>query len=241
MPSLIRSLAFAAGAGIAIGICTTANRTANKSRRATRREPVRPLEVSSDQFIDIEPLLSRLETMERRFEAVSVPAPEPAVDTVELTRRLDAQDVELERLRGLVDARARAIHAQLEAEIEERHLRSIAALEHTVEVTISDRIAALERNLMNHATSIEELRDGAVDTEANLKRLIVAIEKLVERSQPAPQAAAPVLVPFEANLHEVRRQDEAPEEPKKSRFPMARIFGMIALTVATCAFSQILG
>jgi chromosome segregation ATPase len=258
MASLMKSLALAAGAGVAIGICTTAS-----SRRALGRDHVtrngssRRNEVSSDSLIDIEPLLSRLEEMERRFEAVA--SVKPVVNVIELTQRMDAQDAEIERLRGLVDVQANAIQTELEAEMDERHRRSYAALEQTLETAISDRIAAVERKLTDHSTSIEELRDRAQDTDANLKRLIVAIEKLVERGQAIPQpvahatpsTGAEVLSPFEAHLNEARRKEEAAktdasrlykeEEPKKPRFPMARIFGMIALVVMAGGFNRILG
>jgi hypothetical protein len=80
---------------------------------------------------------------------------------------------------------------------------------------------------------------------------------------PAP-AAGPVLLPFEAHLREANReltreaarsdsfpkfrskifQEEEPqaapavaEEPKKVRFPLARIFGMLALVVLTQVLS----
>jgi hypothetical protein len=248
----MKSLAIAAGAGVAIGICTTAN--------GSRRAPARPRvsgngtsprhEVSSDSLIDIEPLLSRLEAMERRFEGAA--GPRPVVDVTELTRRIDAQDAELERLRALVDDRATQIQSKLEAEMDERHQRSFAALEQKVEIAIGDRIAAVERKLMEHSDSIEDLRERAQDTDANLKRLILAIEKLVERTQPIaqqpvqaapPPPAAPFVVPpFETHLNEARRKEGIfkEEEPKKPRFPMARIFGMIALVTMVGAFAQAL-
>jgi hypothetical protein len=264
MASIMKSLAIAAGAGVAIGICTTAN-----GRRTPRIEPIRRNEgsrhevgrneVSSDSLIDIEPLLSRLEAMERRFDAAY--SAKPAGNVAELVRRIDAQDAELERLRELVDTRANAIQAQLEAEMEQRHQRSFAALEQTIELAISERIAAVERRLTDHGASIDELRERAQDTDANLKRLIVAIEKLVERTQPFVQqpvqasapTAPPATEPFEAHLNEARRKEEeiakinsrggifSEEEPKKPRFPMARIFGMIALVAVVSGFSQMLG
>jgi uncharacterized coiled-coil protein SlyX len=243
MGSILKTIVITAGAGVALGICTTAS-----SRRAPRRESIRRKELNADDLIDIEPLLGRLETIERRFEAAA--APKPVVPVTELTRRIDAHDAEIERLRGLVDSRANAIQAHLEAEMDERHQRSFAALEQTVEIRISDRIAALERKLSEQSVSIDELRERAQDTDTNIKRLIVAIEKLVERTPiPAVQAGVPVLVPFEAHLNEARVNEEAAAEfrprmfqeaePKK-RFPLARIFGMIALLVGASGLTQIL-
>ena len=255
----MKSLAIAAGAGVAIGICTSATggRRAPARPQVSNKDAAGRHEVSSDSLIDIEPLLSRLEAIERRFDAAS--EPRPAVNVTELTRRIDAQDAELERLRALVDDRANSIHSELEAEMEERQQRSFAALEQKVELAIADRIAAVERKLMEHSDSIEDLRARAQDTDANLKRLILAIEKLVERTQlaQAPPPAPPpipstVVVPFEAHLNEARRKEEEiarinsrpgifkEEEPKKPRFPMARIFGMLALVTMVGAFVQAL-
>jgi hypothetical protein len=257
----MKSLAIAASAGVAIGICaTTTSRRAPARRQVTGNGTSGRHEVSSDSLIDIEPLLSRLEAMERRFEAASGPL--PMVNVTELTRRIDAQDAELQRLRALVDDRGSTIQSQLEAEMEEQHRRSFAALEQKVEIAIADRIAAVERRLMEHSESINDLRARAQDTDANLKRLILAIEKLVDRTQTIPQAPAsvapsppplPVVGPFEAQLNEARRKDEEivkinsrtgifkEEEPRKPRFPMARIFGMLALVAMVGAFSPVLG
>ena len=121
---------------------------------------------------------------------------------------------------------------------------------------VSERIAAIERSLTDQFASIDSLRDRAAETDSNLKRLIVAIERLCERTQPlfvepgmAEQPAAapapgpgPHIIPFESHLAEARlnQADAANEfrakiykepepELRKQRFPLARIFGMLAL------------
>jgi hypothetical protein len=238
MASILKTFAIAAGAGVAFGICTTAVGT---NRPARRREHA--------DVVDIEPLLDRLENLERRFESSK-----PAVPVTELASRIDAQEAEIERLRVLVDARATEIEQRLGAEIEERNKAALDSIEKTVELKVSERIAAIERTLMEQSASIESLRDRAIDTDANLKRLIGAIERLCERTQPiaapapppVPQPVpGPTVVPFESHLAEARaKQEEKPapadfrsaifkEEEKKSRFPLARIFGMVALVVIT--------
>jgi hypothetical protein len=239
MPSILKTLAIAAGAGVAFGICTNAG-----SRRAPRRPEYRPL--TNGDVLDIEPLLDRLETIERRFDS-GVATPEVA-HVSELTSRLNAQDAEIDRLRALVDIRAIEIEQRLEAEIEARHQYALATIEKTVEVKVSERIAAIERTLLDQSASIDTLRERAQDTDLNLKRLITAIEKLCERTPQQVTAAptpGPVVVPFEAHLAEERHKQEEPmpvfkskiflepDAPKKPRFPLARIFGMIALVVLT--------
>jgi hypothetical protein len=198
-------------------------------------------------------LLDRLERIERRFEATAVAPPPPVAAVSELTRRIDAQESELGRLRELVDVRAAEIQGCLEAEMDERHKRALETIEKTVEIKISDRITALERALGEQSASIDALRNRAQETDSNLQRLIVAIERLCERTQtlqtpppvpvPAP-AQGPVVVPFSAHLEEVIetevdpaavfrsdvfREAEPAAEQKKARFALTRIFGMLAL------------
>ena len=249
MASILKTFAIAAGAGVAFGLCTTVA----GNRRTTRRLSPAPGDV-----LDIEPLLDRLETIERRIDSAK-----PAAPVSDLTSRIDAQEVEIERLRALVDIRAVEIERRLGAEIEERSRQALASIEQTVEIKVSERIAAIERTLLEQSASIESLRDRALDTDANLKRLITAIERLCERTQPvgvsvpvpAPASGpgplvasgpGPVVVPFESHLTEARqRQEAAPppefrskifmeeETPKRPRFPLARLFGMLALVVLT--------
>jgi hypothetical protein len=243
MASILKTLAFAAGAGVAIGICTVP---------AGRRAPLR-----TDDVLDIEPVLDRLESIERRYELA--------------IQAKSAQDAEIALLRQMVDTRGAEIQSRLEAEMEARHRQTLAAIDATIEKTVefrvSERIAAIERSLGEQSVSIEALRERSTATDANLQRLIVAIEKLCERvPAPAPLplpavAPGPVLMPFEAHLRDASQRQESrsesfpqfrskifredtPEpvavtpEPKKVRFPLARIFGMLALVFLTQVLSS---
>jgi hypothetical protein len=231
MASIVKTLAFAAGAGVAIGICTVPG-----GRRAPRKAEER------DAVLDIEPLLDRLESIERRYELA--------------IQAKSAQDAEIAALRQIVDAQGAEMLATIEKTIEK-----------TVEFRVSERISAIERSLTEQSVSIDALRERSTATDANLQRLIVAIEKLCERvPPPAPApvpavAPGPVLMPFEAHLRDANQRQEArsdsfpqfrskifredtPEpvavtpEPKKVRFPLARIFGMLTLVLLTQVLSS---
>jgi uncharacterized coiled-coil protein SlyX len=271
MGSFLKTLAIAAGAGVAFGLCTSLQPKENGSRRASRGESVprpagpdaAPASGVFDGSIDISPLLDRLEAIERRFEATAAVAAPPAPAVSELTRRIDAQDAEIGRLREMVDVRANEIQGRLEAEMDERHRRALETIEKTVEFKISERIAALERALGEQSASIDALRTRAQETDSNLQRLIVAIERLCERTQvlqtPAPvpvpvPAPGPVVVPFSAHLEEVIEtevdpaavfrsdvfREVEPAEPKKARFALTRIFGTIALMTIMTVAAQVL-
>jgi hypothetical protein len=90
-----------------------------------------------------------------------------------------------------------------------------------------DRVEQLERAMGDQTASIEAVRHRAAETAANMQRLIASIEGLSDRMRP------PVLLPFEMQLSEAahRQTTEEPRvrvikesEPKRSRFPLARVF-----------------
>lgn len=258
MASLLKTIAFAAGADVAIGLVTSTG-----SRRAAHANPAA---LPGADILDLEPLLDRLETVERRFETAS--AAQNNVSQLPLTQlkaRVEAQDAEIDRLRALVDLRAVEVEHRLSNEIDRRHSEVMNAIESTVELRISERIAAIERNLIEQSASIDSLRDRAMDTDSNLKRLIAAIERLCERppvitsiAPPPLPGPGPQVVPFEAHLAEARLKQgaetpedapatiarvfrgvpDADEEPRKQRFPLGRIFGMLALMVLTQAIGS---
>ena len=269
MASIFKTLAIAAGAGVAVGICTA---TANRRTTVHHSGPLSDTRPESGKdILDIEPLLDRLEVLERRF-ATAEPfheAAPTAVNVSELTSRIDAQEAEIERLRMLVDVRATEIEQRLAIEMRERQTQALATIERAVEIKVSERIAAIERTLADQSSSIDSMRERAQETDVNLKRLIAAIERLCERSQPLQTAAAavgttvsipvpppapgpgPNVVPFETHMAEARqKQDErlpdfSPKlfveegkEPRRPRFPLARLFGMLALVVLTQVLSR---
>jgi len=233
MASILKTFAIAAGAGVALGICTSAG---------TRRRSVRPRTTEHD-VLDLEPLLDRLEAIERRVSTAAAAPPAAVVKVSELNSRIDAQEAEIERLRTLVEVRALEIEQRLGAEMNQRSQQALAEIEKTVELKVSERIAAIERSLQDQAASIESLRDHALETDTNLKRLITAIERLCERTEPLVTVAATVPAAGPVAVPRAKQEDEMPafrstifteeEAPKKTRFPLARIFGMIALVALT--------
>lgn len=244
MASLLKSVAIAAGAGIAVGLCATA-----AARRVPQREPESS---AADDFLRIEPLLDRLERIETRLETAETnpgAAPEAHPLAAELNHRIEEQDSELHSLRARLDETERRAAAAIEAvENRLRHMRQElpslveshvarqiteleARIELQVELKVAERIGALERTLADQSAAIGALRDRAVDTDTNLQRLIAAVERLCEQNA---QPSATVL-PFEAHLAEaaarepaadsrVRVIKEAEPESRRPRFPMARTF-----------------
>jgi chromosome segregation ATPase len=246
MSSLLRNVAIAAGAGIVVGLCATTT-----ARRVSQKEPEVP---ATEDFLRIEPLLDRLERIETRLETAEVhrgATSQAHPLAAELTHRIEEQETELQALRSRLEETERRAAAAIEAvESRMRHMRqelpslvesSVATqlgefesrIESQVELKVAERIGALERTLADQSASIGALRDRAVDTDANLQRLIAAVERLCEK---APQSSATVL-PFEAQLREAAEREPAVEprvrvikenEPEaRRRFPLARTFAFL--------------
>lgn len=241
MAKLFKSVMFAAGAGIAVGLCATAS-----TRRTARRAPAIP----ADDVVRLEPLFDRLDKIETSLESAEahrerVEQPVRAA----LARRVEEAESELQSLRGrIADTERRAtaaieavgarlghvgneIPALVESKVSETLTELEARIEAQVEAKVSERIGAIEKTLSEQSGSIIALRDRAVETDANLQRLIAAIEKLCERTAPPSQ---PAVLPFEAHLAEASQREA---EPKKSRFSMTRIFALVA-AVALPFFSR---
>jgi uncharacterized coiled-coil protein SlyX len=173
----------------------------------------------TDELLDIEPLLERVERLEDLVDGMRrSPAPAPAdyvAALADLERRMDEQSRDLDLLReqiadaerrGMesaaaakaeipeiversVAARTENLRSRFSAEIEQSRERMLEVFERAIDDRISPRIGAIERTLAEQAGSIEALNTRAAETDRNLQRLVSAIEKLCERAPWVPPAA----------------------------------------------------
>jgi uncharacterized coiled-coil protein SlyX len=180
-----------------------------------------------EQTRDLDLLREQVEKAERR-----------AMESAAAVRRdLEQTREEIpEIVERSVAARTEDLRSRFSAEIEQSRERMLQVFERAIDDRISSRIGAIERTLAEQAGSIEALNTRAAETDRNLQRLVSAIEKLCERTQLIPPAAAePAPAPyaahaFESQLQEAIRREEpavqvpapsfasAEERPKKSRF-----------------------
>ncbi len=239
MPNLLKTVALAAGTGIVLGLYVTA------------RAPRRPSDTARDSEASlIEPLLDRLEQLETQISKGEAKAV-PTMQLQSLQQLIGAQETELQTLRARVDeSERRAATAVESVEIRIRQVRqeipslieaSLAGqmaelrskIEAQVELRVAERIGALERAMADQLTSIGGLRDRAVESDANLQRLIAVVERLYERP---PQPSSTVL-PFEAQLTEAVKRDipgesrtrviKENEPDRRHRFPLGRTFAFL--------------
>jgi len=264
---ILKGLAVAAGTGIAVGFGSGRARVRTLTRQPaaetahTRTADPTPAGDADEDFLNIEPLLDRLERVEARIESMEQ-RPSPvhtassapdgfAAAIADLERRVEENTRDLALLRERVtDAERRvaesvtSVQAKVEqtraelpafversvtagmdhlrtriaAEMEQSHQRTLATFERTIDEKISSRIGSMERSLAEQAGSIEALRTRATETDTNLQRLVVAIEKLCDRAQFA--ATVPDRQPAPIEETGGKRQDRPPhsaaiQEPRQ--------------------------
>src|SRR6185437_11975169 len=213
---ILKGLAVAAGTGLAMGF------SSGRSRAYSRPAPVRPSvppDSISDDILDIEPLLDRIERLEARLESGGTS--EYAQALADLERRIDENSRELALLREEITAAERrmtestaavraeipaiveqqvsvrvdALEARFTEEIAQSQMQSLEIFERSIDEKISSRIGAIEKTLAGQSESIDALREHTAETDRNLQRLVVAIEKLCERAQLIPAEPS-----FEAHM-----------------------------------------
>ena len=195
---ILKGIAIATGVGIAIGLRTSVNNRRDLPRSAQR----------DDGIFHREFLFDRIDCLEQRLDALENQQSAPMVD---FDRRLTEQESTLRELRTSVDETERRLAAQTEiagkrtsdlessfrTELDLRFRQNLESLEKSIDGKISDRISALERTLAEQSASIAALRLAAETGEANLQRLIGAVDRLCESAQiaradrlPAPPAGS---------------------------------------------------
>ncbi len=115
-------------------------------------------------------------------------------------------------IRSRVAEMRRGLAAEIQASVD----ATLESFERTVDSKISARVAALEKGLVDQSGIITALSERALESDANLQRLISAVERLCERTEGRqPAAASPAAppapspredVPFEKHLSDAARR-----------------------------------
>lgn len=241
MSRLLRGIAIAAGAGLGVCVATVIRPRGLASRGASPR-------CAEDDLLKLEPVLDRLERIEAFVDAAeSVGPASPELDRRLLNqetqlRALHASVADIDKRAGAtldyvrnsfeelrqeiptliestVAARVSELEARLQADITTSWDRSLAAFENAVEQKVAARIGVLEKALLDQSSAISDLRARSEQTDVNLQRLIVSIDRLCE--------VAPA-VPLQTQAQETPRYAREPErENRKPRAHMARVFGAL--------------
>ncbi len=179
---LLRRIAIVAGTGLAMGMST---RPRQVGAPALPPAPPTPPEhfPEPDNFLDLEPLLDRLESLESRLDWLS--RLEAKLESLSRAPRISAPvekpaDNSAELIAALTERIAHLEQNQPKAAPTTDELREL------IEQAVNARLAAIDPKLADHSGSLETLRSRLAETDANLQRLVSAIEKLCERAQLIP-------------------------------------------------------
>lgn len=226
---IVKGLAIAAGTGLAIGLGNKRSHPAvpvvepaidpleqRLGRIESRLSAVESRPAQPPDFAAIE---ARFESQEREIAALQkhmAETREKVAATGSVIERLFA-DVAEEvpgMVASVISSRVAQLRNTLTAEIQQAVDARLVTFERTIDDKVSGRVAALEKALVDQSGVITALSQRALESDANLQRLISAVEKLCERTEGRPAAAAQPRedAPFEKHL------DDAIKRPPVSGF-----------------------
>jgi uncharacterized coiled-coil protein SlyX len=151
-------------------------------------------------------------------------------------------------LESIVGPRVEDLRAHLRTEIQQSVAVTLAKFERAINTKLAERIATVEKAVREQSVTVNALSRRAVESDANVQRLVAAVERLctggtfdpsalrepsfVEQLAMKGQApptgkrkpAVPVQpIEFESGFRHHIVTEEEPEPPKRHRRPMARL------------------
>jgi hypothetical protein len=203
--NILKGFTVAAGAGLALGF-----------GRARFRQTAAMSNSPSDNVHAHEQLLERLDRIEARIGAVE-DSDNSAV--AELGLRIERQAKMIETLKvqfsgtrqsvesileKTIGPRIEDLRARLRAEVLESVNSALATFERMIDAKVSLRVSTIEKALIEQSSSIRDLSQRTVSSEANLQRLIAAVERLC--AQKDGQLLEPIEQPVERQPSDAARR-----------------------------------
>ena len=260
--TIVKGLTVAAGLGLAIGI-GSGNRRAEENRMGTKLPDEAPEAGSIAERLErIEARMSAIEArsggsadsgagseIEALHAQVTEHRKKVAVQVAAVEKRFEMLAREIPAvLESIVGPRVADLRTHLRTEIQQSVGASLAKFERTINNKLSERMATVEKAVREQSVTVNALSRRAVESDANVQRLVAAVERLctggtfdpstlrepsvVEqlamKDQAPPAAkrkpAAPVQpIEFESGFRHHIVTEEEPEPPKRPRRPMARL------------------
>lgn len=207
---ILKGFAVAAGVGFAIGFGSGVSKRRSLEKKVPGNAPgdnrvrerldrlesrltaveARPSAVSREtdrritgQADDIEALRLQMSDYRQRI-AVDVETIEKHV--AEVTRAIPSM------LESIVAPKVEDLRLRLRSEMQQSVTASLTTFERAIDDKVSDRIAALERAMLQQSALVTALSQRAVESDLNLQRLIAAVERLCDKPGlgPGTRAAA---------------------------------------------------
>ena len=171
--------------------------------------------ISAQDILNLQPILDRFDRMEARLDAIE------AMQSQAIEKHSSAETAVIDRELGeikkhvpiMLDAMIAPRIAEIREEMQEETKRSVdAALDAfrtSIENKLAARVSTIEKALVDQSGIIATLSERAIESDANLQRLLSAVEKLCERTEPRSESR-----PFETHLNEAMKVPaEAPTRP----------------------------
>ena len=260
--TIVKGLTVAAGLGLAIGI-GSGNRRAEENRMGTK---------SPDDASEAGPIAARLDRIEARLGAIEARSggsaesdagseietlhaqvtehrKKVAVQVAAVEKRFEVLAREIPAvLESIVGPRVEDLRRSLRTEIQQSVGATLAKFERAVTNKLAERMALVEKAVREQSITVNALSRRAVESDANMQRLVAAVERLctegifdpsalrepslveqlATQGQAPPAAkrkpAAPAQpIEFESGFRHQIITEAEPEPPVRHRRPMARL------------------
>lgn len=167
---------------------------------------------SAKDILNVSPILDRFDAIESRLTAIEAMQGRLAqmyIAPVADTQLIDQKLTEIKKhvpamIDALVAPQIAEMRKSVEGEAKQAVDAALEAFESGLEKKFGARIAAIEKAVIDQSSIITALSERAIESDANMQRLLSAVEKLFERSVERPQNG-----PFESQLKDaIKRQPE---------------------------------
>jgi hypothetical protein len=240
--TIVKGLTVAAGLGLVIGL-GAGNRRAEENGMGTKSPdegapvPVlqrlgriesriaalesRPQATASDLELDL-----RIQAQAKQIETLQLRASEHrgrvAGEIAEIEKRFTGLAGEIPAvLESIIAPRVETLHAHLRTEIQQSVGATLARFERAINDKISDRMAHIEKSVRDQSSAVNALSRRAVESDANVQRLVAAVERLAERGTPnlAPREPSFLELPLKGQTSKAAEpQPETPTPAFESGF-----------------------
>jgi uncharacterized coiled-coil protein SlyX len=209
---ILKGLALAAGTGVALGF------GASLGRRRNAETPLAPT-VDADTIDEIE---MRLQSQAKEIAMLRAEVDESgrraSTEVAALERRFANARAELPAaIEATVNPRVAELRTRLQSEMREAAASGMARIDQAIDEKLASRIAALETTLADQSAAIGSLNRRAIETDTNLQKLILSVERLCDRAgarltpEPKPAGEASFFdLPFKAQYEAVLEREPAP-------------------------------
>lgn len=223
---IFKGIAVVVGVGFAVGVMAGKRSRGDSSARKTSPEsfpPSKPIldrleliesriaagETRPSHSESIAELDARVERQSREFESLRVRVEE---HRHEVTSGLGAAERRLGEvaagvpalIESIISPRSGDFELRLRAETQQSVRTALTAFERTLEDKVSDRIAVIEKAMVDQSSAVASLSQRAIELEIILQRLIAGVERLCDRTNASLEGKEPSFIgsPFQVRSHE---------------------------------------